>query len=161
MQTDQAVPMVPVAKSSGHESDHCPSPIHDGNQEHHHKKSVLAKVKEKAKKWKSLLTKKKHEGSSMPTTPSNTDEDDESVGHDPEYYGAPSNILTISSCFHTSYEFASHFQNELFSHMNNYPVPPKWNKQRDLDTIYPKSILQNELSTHTMISMNTHVGYKF
>lgn len=111
-------PMAPIARGSGHESDHNPSPDH--NQEHHHKKSMLAKVKEKAKKWKSVLTKKKHEGSSTSSTPntastattpnrtSNADEDDESVGLDPEYHGPPSNhlsfklssnALTISICY--------------------------------------------------------------
>lgn len=65
---------------------------HDPEEDHHHlqKKSVLAKVKEKAKKWRNTLSKKKHDHDGSQTTPSwgvtlDDDEDEE----DAEYLGAP------------------------------------------------------------------------
>ncbi|KAJ4832655.1 hypothetical protein Tsubulata_043344, partial [Turnera subulata] len=62
------------------EEDHTP-----GQQ----KKSVLAKVKEKARKWRSTLSKKKH-GEENNTTPSwGVSLDDEEDDEDPEYLGAP------------------------------------------------------------------------
>lgn len=75
---------------------------------HHHKKSVLAKVKDKAKKIRRSLSKKKHseDGSSTggsATTPSwgvslDDDEDDEDAEY-AEYLGAPSNIIINSLLF--------------------------------------------------------------
>ncbi|KAL5750310.1 hypothetical protein ACOSP7_024913 [Xanthoceras sorbifolium] len=59
---------------------------------HHQKKSVLTKVKEKAKKFRHSLSKKKHSGGDEGnTTPSwgVTLEDDEDEEEDAEYLGAP------------------------------------------------------------------------
>lgn len=57
------------------------------------KKSVSTKVKEKARKWRSTLSKKKHndDGNTTPTWGVSLDyvEDEE----DPEYLGAPSNFI--------------------------------------------------------------------
>ncbi|KAF6150277.1 hypothetical protein GIB67_033976 [Kingdonia uniflora] len=71
---------------------------HDQEENHDHqlKKSVLAKVRDKAKKWKQTLTKKKHSHDEN-TTPAwgvSLDEDDDDDDRDnevedPEYYGAP------------------------------------------------------------------------
>ncbi|KAF5744579.1 pentatricopeptide repeat-containing protein [Tripterygium wilfordii] len=69
---------------------------HDAEDDHghHHKKSVLAKVKERAKKWRHSLSKKKH-GDEDNTTPSwgvsldDEEDDEEDDEGDPEYLGAP------------------------------------------------------------------------
>ena len=65
------------------------------DQSPNHKKSVIAKVKERAKKWRSNLIKKKHSDDSN-TTPSwgvsLDDDEDEEDEEDPEYLGAPSNF---------------------------------------------------------------------
>ncbi|XP_038980014.1 low-temperature-induced 65 kDa protein-like isoform X2 [Phoenix dactylifera] len=63
----------------------------EDDQDHHHaKKSILGKVKEKAKKWRHMLAKKKHGHDDDNLTPpwgvSLDEEDDE---QDPEYHGAP------------------------------------------------------------------------
>ncbi|KAG1339258.1 low-temperature-induced 65 kDa protein [Cocos nucifera] len=62
----------------------------DEHDHHHAKKSVLAKVKEKAKKWRQMLARKKHGHDDDNLTPpwgvSLDEEDDE---QDPEYHGAP------------------------------------------------------------------------
>lgn len=59
---------------------------------HTHKKSVLAKVRDKAKKWRNTLSKKKH-GEDGNTTPSwGVSLDDDEEEEDPEYFGAPSTI---------------------------------------------------------------------
>ncbi|XP_050236305.1 low-temperature-induced 65 kDa protein [Mercurialis annua] len=67
---------------------------HDMEEDHTHtpthRKSVLAKVKDKAKKWRNTLSKKKHneDGNATPSWGvSLEDEDDDD--EDPEYLGAP------------------------------------------------------------------------
>jgi len=64
---------------------------HDPEEDygHHHKKSVLAKVKEKAKKFRHSLSKKKHseDGNTTPSWGVSLDEDDDE--EDAEYLGAP------------------------------------------------------------------------
>nr|XP_029120217.1 low-temperature-induced 65 kDa protein isoform X3 [Elaeis guineensis] len=64
--------------------------LEDDHDHHHAKKSVLAKVKEKAKKWRHMLARKKHGHDDDNMTPpwgvSLDEEDDE---QDPEYHGAP------------------------------------------------------------------------
>ncbi|KAB1225901.1 hypothetical protein CJ030_MR1G006386 [Morella rubra] len=67
-------------KDSDHEEDHS----------HHHKKSVLTKVKEKAKKLRHSLSKKKHneDGSTTPSWGVSLD-DEEDEEEDAEYLGAP------------------------------------------------------------------------
>ncbi|KAJ6838036.1 low-temperature-induced 65 kDa protein-like [Iris pallida] len=87
-----STPVVPVsAKSCDHEDEH------EHHHEHHHKKSILGKVKHKAKKWRQTLTKKKH-GHEEDCSPTSTcssaasaslDEHDEAEEADPEYHGAP------------------------------------------------------------------------
>lgn len=66
------------------------------------KKSVLAKVKGKAKKWKHTLSfkKKNDNGEDNNTTPSwgvnleeNDNDHDQEIDEDPEYFGAPSNFF--------------------------------------------------------------------
>lgn len=77
------------------------------------KKSVLAKVKEKAKKWKHTLSfkKKNDNGEDNNTAHSSSgggnaeeddydyhgddDDDDQVIDEDPEYLGAPSNFFLI------------------------------------------------------------------
>ncbi|XP_021642582.2 COPII coat assembly protein sec16 isoform X1 [Hevea brasiliensis] len=69
----------PLGKEHNMEDDHTP-----------HRKSVLAKVKEKARKWRQTLSKKKHNEDANATPSwgvSLEDEDDED--EDPEYLGAP------------------------------------------------------------------------
>ncbi|KAJ8750625.1 hypothetical protein K2173_015802 [Erythroxylum novogranatense] len=61
---------------------------HDMEDDHTpHKKSVLARVKEKAKKWRNSLSKKKHseDGNTTPSWGVNMEDEEE----DPEYLGAP------------------------------------------------------------------------
>lgn len=62
--------------------------------DHHQKKSVFTKVKEKAKKLRNSLSNKKRHGEDENITPSwgyNLDEDEEEEeGVDAEYLGAPS-----------------------------------------------------------------------
>ncbi|KAG1371729.1 putative low-temperature-induced 65 kDa protein [Cocos nucifera] len=59
----------------------------DDHDHHHVKKSVLSRVKEKARKWRQLLAKKKHgHDDDNPTPPWGDEEDDE---QHPEYHGAP------------------------------------------------------------------------
>ncbi|CAK7331458.1 unnamed protein product [Dovyalis caffra] len=55
-----------------------------------HKKSVIAKVKERAKKWRSTLSKKKHSDDGNPTPSWGVSlDDDEEDDENPEYLGAP------------------------------------------------------------------------
>ncbi|KAF2311887.1 hypothetical protein GH714_027152 [Hevea brasiliensis] len=71
--------MQPLGREHDMEDDHTP-----------HRKSVLAKVKEKARKWRHTLSKKKHNEDDNATPSwgvSLEDEDDED--EDPEYLGAP------------------------------------------------------------------------
>lgn len=74
---------------------------HDMEDDHTpHRKSVLAKVREKARKWRNTLSKKKHneDGNATPSWGvSLEDEDDED--EDPEYLGAPSNKHSKISLF--------------------------------------------------------------
>nr|DAD28257.1 TPA_asm: hypothetical protein HUJ06_029725 [Nelumbo nucifera] len=63
----------------------------DEDHIHHSKKSVLAKVREKAKKWRQTLANKKKNNQDENATPSwgvSLDEDEEE-DEDPEYFGAP------------------------------------------------------------------------
>ena len=79
---------------------------HEDYQSPHTKKSVLTKVKEKARKWRNTLSKKKHghDGASPTATPTPTrrvslvEEGEEEA---PEYHGAPcnNNHLIISMPF--------------------------------------------------------------
>ncbi|KAJ6385038.1 hypothetical protein OIU77_028273 [Salix suchowensis] len=62
-------------------------PEHD--QSPNHKKSVIAKVKERAKKWRSNLIKKKHSDDSNTTPSWGVSLDDDEDEEDPEYLGAP------------------------------------------------------------------------
>lgn len=70
---------------------------HDPEEDygHHHKKSVLAKVKEKAKKFRRSLSKKKHseDGNTTPSWGVSLDDDDDD--EDAEYLGAPSIIIPL------------------------------------------------------------------
>ncbi|XP_010937576.1 uncharacterized protein [Elaeis guineensis] len=62
----------------------------DDHDHHHVKKSVLSKVKEKARKWRNLLAKKKHgHDDDNPTPPWGVTLDEEDDEQDPEYHGAP------------------------------------------------------------------------
>lgn len=66
------------------------SKFHD--PEDHQKKSVLTKVKEKAKKLRNSIGKKKHEdGNVTPTYCVTIEEEEEEEEEDSEYLGAPSN----------------------------------------------------------------------
>lgn len=58
---------------------------------HHNKKSVLAKVMERAKKWKHTLVKKKQGNDDNATPPwgVSLDEEEEDAEECPEYFGAP------------------------------------------------------------------------
>lgn len=56
------------------------------------KKSVITKVKEKAKKWRSTLSKKKHNDDDNTTPSWGVSLDDAEDEEDPEYLGAPSNL---------------------------------------------------------------------
>lgn len=72
-----------------------PSFRRDYEQEDDHnppsKKSVLAKVREKAKKWKQTLVKKKHDNDDNATPAWGVNlEDENEEEEDPEYLGAPS-----------------------------------------------------------------------
>lgn len=72
---------------------------HGEHDDHHNKKSVLAKVKETAKKMKNSLSKKKHghEDTGSPSVGVTLEEEEEEDEHeeDSEYLGAPSKIITI------------------------------------------------------------------
>lgn len=80
--------------------------INLGEYEHENqsKKSVLERVKSKAKKWKHALSMKKHDGHAVDTTPTGTTirrrlwEDVSSLDEDdnPEYHGAPSRLINFS-----------------------------------------------------------------
>lgn len=59
------------------------------DQSPNHKKSVIAKVKERAKKWRSNLIKKKHSDASNATPPWGVSLDNDEAEEDPEYLGAP------------------------------------------------------------------------
>ncbi|KAF9675382.1 hypothetical protein SADUNF_Sadunf09G0026500 [Salix dunnii] len=59
------------------------------DQSPNHKKSVIAKVKERAKKWRSNLIKKKHSDDSNTTPSWGVSLDDDEDEEDPEYLGAP------------------------------------------------------------------------
>ncbi|KAL4188736.1 hypothetical protein AMTRI_Chr08g203600 [Amborella trichopoda] len=67
----------------------------DHDDEHHHKKSVLAKVKDKAKKWRNTIVKKKnvHNIKDLENGRANSlsgyEQDDEAEEEDAEYHGAP------------------------------------------------------------------------
>jgi hypothetical protein len=63
---------------------------------HHHKKSVLTKVKEKAKRLRYTLSKKKYseDGNTTPSWGVSLEDDEEGEEEDAEYLGAPSNIIT-------------------------------------------------------------------
>lgn len=68
--------------------------------DHHQKKSVFAKVKEKAKKLRYTLSHKKKHGEDENATPSwgyNLDEnEEEEEDHvDAEYLGAPSKVVSV------------------------------------------------------------------
>lgn len=93
-------------------SDGFPSPAksQDPEESSTPKKSVLAKVKEKAKKWKHTLSfkKKNDNGEDNNTAHSSSggnveeddddyhdDDDDQVIDEDPEYLGAPSNFFLI------------------------------------------------------------------
>lgn len=79
--------------------DQCPttmtSNFEDYPDHHHAKKSVLAKVKEKALKWRNLLAKKKQVNDKANETPawgvSLEEEEDDDDEQNPEFRGAPSN----------------------------------------------------------------------
>ena len=95
-----------TSSSSSSSSSSCSSPSfvknHDPeeDQTHHQKKSVLSKVKEKARKLRHSLSAKKRHNEDGNTTPSwgvNLD-DYEDEEEDAEYLGAPSNIYY--SCPH-------------------------------------------------------------
>lgn len=76
--------------------DHDPELDHP---QHHQKQSVLNKVKEKARRWRHSLSKKKH-GDTVNATPTwGVSLEEEDYGEeDPEYLGAPSNILHFPCC---------------------------------------------------------------
>lgn len=61
---------------------------HEGDQQHHEKKSVLGIVKAKAKKIKNTLTKHGHgHDHDHSHDEEDYDEDDEEMVHDPEVHG--------------------------------------------------------------------------
>ncbi|KDP42218.1 hypothetical protein JCGZ_02948 [Jatropha curcas] len=65
---------------------------HDMEDDHtHHRKSVLARVREKARKWRNTLSKKKHnaDGNATPSWGVSLEDLDEEEDEDPEYLGAP------------------------------------------------------------------------
>ncbi|KAJ0979538.1 hypothetical protein J5N97_015012 [Dioscorea zingiberensis] len=68
------------------------SNFEDYLDQHHGKKSVLAKVKEKALKWRNLLAKKKQGNDKANDTPAwgvSLDDEEEDEEQDPEFHGAP------------------------------------------------------------------------
>jgi hypothetical protein len=75
---------------------------HDSEEDHgqNQKKSVMTKVKEKAKKLRHSLSKKRHEDWN-PISPSSGDGAEE----DAEYRGAPSNKKTYYIIFFSSFSF--------------------------------------------------------
>lgn len=66
---------------------------HDSEEDHgqNQKKSVLAKVKEKAKKLRHSLSKKRHEDGIATSPSSGVGLEGDGIEDDAEYYGAPSN----------------------------------------------------------------------
>ncbi|GFZ01435.1 hypothetical protein Acr_15g0000440 [Actinidia rufa] len=62
---------------------------HGENYGHNNKKSVLTKVKEKAKKMRQSLSKKKHGHEDTESPPWGVTLDDDEEDEDPEYLGAP------------------------------------------------------------------------
>lgn len=82
---------------------------HDPEEDHTpmHKKSVLAKVKERAIRWRQNLRKKKQsqDGNSTPSWGVSLDEDeDDGPDGDPEYLGAPSNNISLLNSFLPRYQ---------------------------------------------------------
>lgn len=84
---------------------HSSSPISARSQEIHDpedvqyqskKSTVIGKVKEKARRWRQGFIKKKQQGEGDNTTPSwgvRLEDDEDYEDEDPEYFGAPSNII--------------------------------------------------------------------
>jgi len=70
---------------------------HDSEDDHsqNQKKSVLTKVKEKAKKLRHSLSKKKHEDGSLSSPSSATAAEADAVEEDAEFLGAPSNNIHL------------------------------------------------------------------
>ncbi|XP_042476231.1 uncharacterized protein LOC122057932 [Macadamia integrifolia] len=68
--------------------------LYEEDHSQHSKKSVLAKVKDRAKKWKHTLSKKKHnpDDNTTPTWGVKLEDDDDQED-EPEYLGAPSNYI--------------------------------------------------------------------
>lgn len=67
----------------------------DYDEIYHVKKSVLAMVKEKARKWRDTLSTRKGDNSTPAWGVSLEEEDDEEV-ENPQYHGAPSNLFAFS-----------------------------------------------------------------
>jgi len=80
---------------------------HDAEDDHsqNQKKSVLTKVKEKAKKLRHSLSKKKHEDGNLSSPSSATGAEGDGAEEEAEFLGAPSNIhhhTTPHSLFFTN-----------------------------------------------------------
>ena len=85
-----------LSPTLGREHDLDDEHIHGHNN--NHKKSVLTKVKEKAKKLRhTLSSKKRHneDGTTTPTWGVTLEDDDEYEVEDAEYLGAPSTFILI------------------------------------------------------------------
>lgn len=77
---------------------------HDYNEEHHgEKKSVIKKVKEKAKKLKNTITKHGHghgDSDQHQDHQDEEDDDDDEMEKDAEVHGAPSKSCLFLNPFH-------------------------------------------------------------
>jgi hypothetical protein len=70
---------------------------HDSEEDHgqNQKKSVITKVKEKAKKLRHTLSKKKHEDWTATSPSAGAGSEGDGAEEDAEYHGAPSNKINI------------------------------------------------------------------
>lgn len=67
----------------------------NGYDEYYHvKKSVIAMVKEKARKWTNTLSTRKG-GNSTPAWGVSLEEEDDEDDENPQYHGAPSNLFVL------------------------------------------------------------------
>ncbi|KAK8926129.1 Low-temperature-induced 65 kDa protein [Platanthera zijinensis] len=79
-----------------------PGMSHHEDDDHHGKRSVVARVKDKARKLKNSFRRKKHGGNEDNASPargtSQSEEEEEEEEEDPEYHGAPSELGAKQAC---------------------------------------------------------------